>query len=362
VTERTGVEGLEGDFVAHRALMGTSNAVYTKALEVLQALLCGPGAERAIVERMERAWRNRTFRATYERPLLLLATLRYDMLRAGPEHPLAVAFADASPLANYVTRAALASALDPDRLPLWLTLATRKVQTNDVSRSIAWRWPAALADGRPIALVDIGCAAGLNLVADRLPPTWMDDAGRPIVVDGGPVILRQGFDAEPIDLTTGDEEALWLRSCIWPGDAARLDRLQQAIAAFIVAQSEPVAPQIARVRVGQVARRLRRIDSEIDRNALIVVTQTFVRDYAEPPEAEMYAQEMEAWLAEVPRGRAVWMQMELAADRGRFPAELVAHPSHGRPIRIARCSYHPTTIEVVHDAVAKLRPALAHPR
>ena len=114
--------------------------------------------------------------------------------------------------------------------------------------------------------------------------------------------------------------------------------------------------------MGQVARRLRRIDSEIDRDALIVVAQTFVRDYAEPPEAEMYGQEMEAWLAEMPHGRAVWMQMELAPDRGRHPAELVAHPSRGVPMRIARCSYHPSTIEVVHETVAKLRTALAHPR
>ncbi len=359
MTQFTGMQGLDDDFTAHRALVGDSNAVYRRAIELLPTILCGPAPDRAIVERAERAWRNRIFRARYERPLLLLAALRNDMLLGGPDHPLAQAFADRDPNPLHVTRDALTRALDPDRLPVWLALATRKVQTNDVSRTIAWRWPAALAGGRPIALVDVGCSAGLALVADRLSPTWLDERGRPIVVDGGPVILRQGFDADPIDLLAGDPSAAtWLRACLWPGDVARLDRLGEAMTAFEAARDDPVPPRLARVRVAHVARRLQRIDREIDPNALIVVSQTLVREYAEPTEAEAYTRDMTAWLAAVPKGRAVWMQLELAEDRGKHPAELVAHPARGEPIRIARCSYHPSTIETVPEAVDQLRRAL----
>jgi hypothetical protein len=361
VKQRSGVEGLEDDLVAHRQLIGSSNPVYSEALTVLQAVLCGPRANGQIVARMQRAWRNRTFRASYERPLLLLAALRHDMLLGGPDHPLAQAFADDNPALRWVTYDTITRALDPDRLPVWLALATRKVQTNDVSRAIAWRWPAALAGGRPIALVDVGCSAGLALVADRLPPPWVDERGRPILVDGGPVILRQGFDAEPIDLLEpGHDVATWLRACIWPGDAARLARLQAATTAFTAAQADPVPPQLHRVRVCHVPRRLRRLDAEIDPAALFVVSQTLVREYVEPSEADEYTGEMEAWLAEIPAGRAVWMQLELASDRGRFPAELVAHPARGEATRIARCSYHPTTIEAVAPAVDQLRRALQH--
>jgi hypothetical protein len=353
------MQGMGDDIAAHRLLIGNSNAIYAQALAVLQELLSGPMAKPEIVARMERAWRNRTFRASYERPLLLLAAMRHDLLLSGQDHPLAEAFADENPALRFVTRDTLTRALDPDRLPVWLALATRKVQTNDVSRTIAWRWPAALAGGRPIALVDVGCAAGLALVADRLPPSWVDELGRPIAVDGGPVILRQGFDAEPIDvLEGGPDEAFWLRACIWPGDTARLGRLEAAMTAFAAAKSDPVAPQLARVRARHVSRRLRRIHAEIDPTALIIVSQTFVRDYVEPAEAEVYAREMNDWLAETPRGRAVWMQLELTPERGPNPAELVAHPARGEPMQMARCSYHPTTIAVVPSAVEQLRRAL----
>ncbi|MBC8066881.1 MAG: DUF2332 family protein, partial [Deltaproteobacteria bacterium] len=153
---RTGMDGLAEDLAEHRKLIGDANPVYARAVEQLAVLLCGPAASQPVVARMERAWRQRSFEAAYERPLLLLAALRHDALITGPEHPLARAFADEHPELAAVSRVALTRGLDPDRLPIWLALATRRVQTNDVSRAVAWRWPAALAGQRPIALVDVG--------------------------------------------------------------------------------------------------------------------------------------------------------------------------------------------------------------
>ncbi len=357
---RSGIEGLADDLAAHLELIGDSNPIYLRAVELLLELVCGPTAEQPIVERMARALRRRSFVASYERPLLLLAALRYDALVGDEKHPLATAFADEHPQLDKVTRAALASALAPERFTLWLTLATRKVQTNDVSRAVAWRWPAALAGGRPIALVDVGCSAGLALVADRLAAPWVDGSGRRLPVDGGKVVARIGYDSDPIDLFDANrpDQATWLRACIWPGDVARLRRLDSAIEAMTRARADATPPRIEQVRAVHVPARLRRLDRELEPDALIVVSQTFVREYIEAAEAVTYAAEMRALLAELRPGRAVWTQLELARD-GKVPSSLlVAHCAGGSPLAIARCGHHPTTVAVDVAAAERLRASL----
>jgi hypothetical protein len=357
---RTGVDGLDDDLARHRVLVGDSNPIYARALELMQSLLGGPSAERAIVERMDRAWRARSFRAYYERPLLLLASLRYEVLTAGADHPLARAFADDHPQFDGVTREALVTALDPDRLSLWLTLANRRVQTNDVSRAVAWRWPAAIAANRPLALVDVGCSAGLGLVADQLAAPWVDAQGRRLPVDAGKVLVRVGYDSDPIELFEADhvDESTWLRACIWPGDAARLRRLDSAIEAFALARHTATAPRIERVRARAVPARLRRLDREVDPDALVLVVQSFVREYLEESEALTYDREMRGWLRDIPRGRGLWMQLELAREGGEPAAELTAHPARGEPFALARCGYHPIAIDVQPGAPERLHDAL----
>ncbi|HWB79163.1 MAG TPA: DUF2332 family protein [Nannocystaceae bacterium] len=358
VASHTGVDGLAEDLAQHHALIAASSVVYAQALTQLQALLTGPTAERVIVERMEHAWRQRTFRAYYERPLLLLAALRYEAITI-PEHPLALAFADEHPRVELVTRAALTRALSPDRLSLWLLLATRRVQTNDVSRAVAWRWPASMIDGRPLALVDVGCSAGLGLVADRLAAPWVDGEGRRLPVDGGRVLARIGYDAHPIELGDRDEGAAWLRACIWPGDLVRLRRLDAAIEAFRGELDTAVRPRVEQVRARSVPGRLRRIERELEPDALILIVESFVREYIEQEEAETYQAEMEQWLAATPKGRALWMQLDLARDDREPVAVLTAYPSRGKPIVLARCGYHPIEIAVQPGAPDRLRAALA---
>jgi hypothetical protein len=359
VDVRIGIDGLADDLAEHLVLIGEASPVYTQAVHELTALLCGATANRAIVARLERAWRQRSFRAAYERPLLLLAALRHDALVTGPEHPLARALADEHPHPGAVDRAALTRALDPDRLPIWLALATRRVQTNDVSRAVAWRWPAALAGKRPIALVDVGCSAGLNLVADALAAPWVDSHGARLPVDGGPVVARLGFDAAPIELGPGHEdEAVWLRACIWPGDVDRLRRLDAAIEALALARVGAHPPRIEQVRARLVPGRLRRLDREQPPATLLLIVQSFVREYIEHDEAADYELEMRTWLAALPSGRAVWMQLELARDGRLPPAELVAVGPGMPRLSLARCGYHPVAMEPQPDAVAELRAVL----
>ena len=121
--------------------------------------------------RLEAPWSGRRFEATYERPLLMLATLRASALEEGVSHPLWAAIAAEPPSRQAVNRASVLAALSPERHFMYSRFAQRAVQTNETSRAVAWLWPAHLlgADdgGRPLALVDLGASAGLNLIGDR---------------------------------------------------------------------------------------------------------------------------------------------------------------------------------------------------
>src|SRR5215212_4926399 len=141
---RSGVELLKEDLAQHRDLIGDRNAPYIRALMLIDELLFGPNADTSILTRLQRAWGDRSFDIFYERPLLLLAALRFESL-TDPGHPLARGFAVDAPKPETITREALADALGAHRLGLWVTLRARKVQTNEVSRAVVWRWPAALA-------------------------------------------------------------------------------------------------------------------------------------------------------------------------------------------------------------------------
>ncbi|HEY6414711.1 MAG TPA: DUF2332 domain-containing protein, partial [Acidimicrobiales bacterium] len=99
-------------------------------------------------------------------PVLLLAAVHHLVL-GGLEHPLAAVYAgesDADPGPLFVD---LCLRERDALLPL---LVTRHVNTNEVGRSGALG-PAltvvAARLGRPLAHLDVGCSAGLNLLCDR---------------------------------------------------------------------------------------------------------------------------------------------------------------------------------------------------
>jgi hypothetical protein len=107
-----------------------------------------------------------------ERPLLLLAALRYDALCERSTHPLRQAVSDHSGRVEAVTPEAFAAALSPARTRVDEVLRKRAVQTNETTRAVVWLWPAHLllraGERRSMALVDLGTSAGLNLIGDDL--------------------------------------------------------------------------------------------------------------------------------------------------------------------------------------------------
>ncbi len=362
-----GLVGIADDIAKHRASLGNGRAeCYQRALEHLAVLLTpdGPGSDPALVAKLARCWNERAFHAFYERPLLLLAAIRHDVLLEGSAHPLALGFASERPDAAAVTRDRVRAALAPSRFGLWITLTTRKVQTNETSRAVTWMWPAHLAGAdrgaRPLTLIDVGASAGLNLVGDMLPPMWSRDRGARLDVVTAPTFDRRiGFDTDPLDVLS-EADVTWMRACIWPGESARLERFERAVETMREVAGRPGAPELLRLNAGLVPVRLEALARAMPPSGLLIVYQTLVRGYIDPEREQHYARNMRSFLAARPKATAAWIELELTDNdpRGSEPAAMTAHVHGGGGVIVslplARCGYHPTTLAVDAAAASEL--------
>ncbi len=358
--ERVGIAGLEEEIAAQREAVRGRSPPYERALALLPSVLEGPPGRFVAA-----AWEHRRFFAWYDRPLLLLAALRNDALATGPEHPLHAGFAARDPAPDSVTEDRLGAALGGTREAVFDALAHRGVQTNETSRAVAWLWPAALAGasrhGRALALADVGASAGLNLVADALPPMWTIGDGTPLEVARDiRAVARLGLDPAPLDALDADD-ARWLRACVWPGERAREDRLDAALAAFRKARVRPDAPVLVPIAASNVPARLDLL-SAAESGALVLAYQTVLRDYLEPGERDEYESGMLDWLGTHPAGHALWVELEPAGGEGSLEAALVAHVrapwGELQTLELARCAVHPTRLDVRPAAAAELRRLL----
>lgn len=194
------------------------------------------------------------------RPVLFLAAL-HDLVLSDPSVAVAPWFTtvtghpppaeDAWPAAR---RTALAHA---DHLRQ--VFATRTTQTNEPNRSALWSivvpWVAAELEG-PIALVELGCSAALNLRWDhygleldgelvraadaRTTVQTSVRIGTAPVVGLPDIVARIGIDLAPIDLHN-EREARWLRACVWPEQAQRFARFDDAVADLL---DDPHPPRL----------------------------------------------------------------------------------------------------------------------
>lgn len=188
-------------------------------------------------------------------PNLFFSAVHYLLMRdADDAHPLREFFPDlATPLNTRddpypvfrefcLTRAAEIRKL----------LETRRVQVNEIGRCAyflpAFQVVAQRVSGEPIALIEVGASAGLNLFWD----SYAYDYGDPILYGDraseiiltcqlrGPkrprlypelpaVTVRFGIDLHPNDVSD-DDSMLWLRALVWPEQVERANRLEKAIA------------------------------------------------------------------------------------------------------------------------------------
>jgi hypothetical protein len=145
---------------------------------------------------------------------------------------------------------AFRSALLADDGTIVATIASRSTQTNEVGR-LATLLPAfALLADEPVALIEAGASAGLNLFPDRYSYSW--GAGTigtgpllgarvsgpaPLPASVPAVAWRGGIDLNPLDVTDEDEMR-WLTYLVWPEHDERRERLERAVS---IARAEPPA-------------------------------------------------------------------------------------------------------------------------
>ena len=168
--------------------------------------------------------------------------------------------------------AGLRTALLSDDGTIRATILARATQTNEAGR-LATLVPAfaMVADGDPIALLEVGASAGLCLYPDRWGYEWVTDDGvrtagpaaptlRCTVRGAGPlpsapptVAWRGGIDLHPLDVTDADQMA-WLSMLVWPEHDDRREQLGRAIEIARTDPPEIVAGDLFDELPGQVER------------------------------------------------------------------------------------------------------------
>jgi hypothetical protein len=178
------------------------------------------------------------------------------------------------------------------------TVLARATQTNEAGRC-ATMLPVLAALPGPLALIEVGCSAGLCLLPDRYGYRYATDAGTvevhpsagpgPVVLDcrvegDAPlprtvpeVVWRAGIDLHPLDVTDPDATA-WLETLVWPEQEDRRSRLA---AALRLARSDP--PRLVR---GDLLEELPRLAAEAPREATLVVLHSAVAAYLSAEDRE----------------------------------------------------------------------------
>ncbi|MGH3090135.1 MAG: DUF2332 domain-containing protein [Rubrobacteraceae bacterium] len=173
------------------------------------------------------------------------------------------------------------------RVEISRILKTRRVQTNEIRRS-ALLLPAfetvARRSGLPLALVEVGASAGLNLNFDLYAYDY-GEAGKlgedsPLVLEcelrgkapplpaAMPEVARRvGIELSPVDVSD-EEDARWLLALIWPENfRERAERLRKAVA---LARKHP--PDL---RAGDALEILPNVLEELPERASPLVFHTF---------------------------------------------------------------------------------------
>jgi hypothetical protein len=235
-------------------------------------------------------------------PHLLFAAVQYLLLGEGADP---VGAFGSQPFATFRSWC-LARRPDIERLT-----GARVVQTNEVGRCAALLPCLAIVAERarqPLAVLEVGASAGLNLLFDRY--RYVFAPGVETGADGADVVLRprlhggrtpplsmpevawrRGLDRQPVDVT--DEEAVrWLRSCIWPEQRWRIELFERAAA---LARHDP-----PRVERGDVYESLPAVVRSVPGEAALCLVHTAFLSYL--PDQPRFVE----LLGELARERPLW--------------------------------------------------------
>ncbi len=230
------------------------------------------------------------------------------------------------------------------------------VQTNEVGRCAALLpglLTVAARTGLPIRLREIGSSAGLNLRLDQHRyetehSSWGDPEallcfagvyrGEPPFDQSLVIADRRGCDPSPIDPSTPEGKVL-LRSFVWPDQAARLARLDAALAV-----AERVPAVVERAPAGQWVPQ--QLASAVD-GQVTVVQHSIVWQYIPHLERARITASIEAAGAAATKDRPLaWLRMEpgLTLERADVVLRLWG-ASDGSEELLARTGYHGQIVE-----------------
>jgi hypothetical protein len=251
-------------------------------------------------------------------PNLLFAAVQY-LLLTGSQHRLAECY---PALGGTTTAHAVPMPIFRDFClthaePIRELIATRLVQTNEVRRCALTLPALALAAAdQPIALIEVGTSAGLNLLLDhyqyryvsgleagdlglhserrRLPGRGLQSTHPPspltliCEIRGNAswlpthipsIVWRLGLDLNPIDVQDPDA-ARWLEALIWPEQTERAELLRQAL--HIAAAYPPP------IWAGDAIALLPHAFHEAPQNAVLCIVHTFTLNQFSPSMREQF--------------------------------------------------------------------------
>lgn len=235
-------------------------------------------------------------------------------------------------------------------------MQSRRTQTNEPWRCAALL-PILCALPQPLALLEVGAAAGLCLLADHYGYDYgqgrvgADEVVFPCVPYGDvpvpgelPLVAwRAGIDLEPIDLD--DERSVtWLEALVWPEEADRLERLRAAIA---IARRE--RPCLVRANLLDA---LPKLALQAPPDATLVVFHTAVLAYLSAGERKRFREQVGSlravWISN--EGRDVFPDIPVPeatpAGRSHF---VIARDGHA----VALCDPHGRWIQWLTDSRAR---------
>jgi hypothetical protein len=185
-----------------------------------------------------------------QRASLLFAAVHY-LLLSGADHPLARFYPSVSEVpASGDPTPAFVDFCRHRADDLRALIAARRAQPNEVGRSAVLLPALAVAAQRfaaPMTLVDVGAGAGFNLIFDRFaysyPPVEsvgnknspvhlscrVEGVRRPPLSGRTPAVgHRVGIDERVLDVSE-DDDALWVRACVWPDRTTAAAQVEGAI-------------------------------------------------------------------------------------------------------------------------------------
>lgn len=175
-------------------------------------------------------------------------------------------------------------------------ILSRSTQTNEPGRCASLLPALGQIEG-PLAIIEVGAAAGLCLLADRYGYDYgraqlsVTDGSAPVfpckASDQTPIppshpeiIWRAGLDLNPLDVRSA-EDMQWLKTLVWPEQTERLSRLEAAIS---VARRDP-----PKVIAGDLLEATEALAAQAPGNARLVIFHTAVLNYVAPEVRKQFA-------------------------------------------------------------------------